>query len=190
MARPRLRPGFTLAEVLVAVALVAILASVTIPTIRGRMRDGYEDSIVQEFDDLSSAITAYQQDVGKYPPTLDYLTALPSGATDFCGNNLTARQIANWRGPYVSRAISSINYLIGQEDTVNVIIGSGTVSSLSGGSQSSLTIMIDGPDQTTANDIDLKIDGRPDAVNGTLSWQTRGVGTRLYYNIPIRNGAC
>lgn len=193
MRKVRDRLGFTLAEVLVSVALIAVLASVTIPTIRGRLRDGYEDAIVQEFDDLASAITAYQQNVGKYPPTLDYLTALPTtpfSPTDFCGNNLTARQISNWRGPYVARAISNVNYSIGQDATVEVALGSGTVTSLNNGSQPSITIIVDGPDQTTANDIDIKIDGSADAVNGTLTWQASGSGTRIFYNIPIRKGAC
>ena len=193
MGALRVRRGFTLAEVLVSVALVAVLASVTIPTIRGRLRDGYEDAIIQEFDNLASGIIAYQQNVGKYPPSLDYLTSLPSTPftpKDFCNNALTARQISNWRGPYVNRAISNVNYSVGQDATVEVALGSGTVTSLNNGSQQSITIIIDGPDQTTANDIDIKIDGSADAVNGTLTWQASGSGTRLFYNIPIRKNAC
>lgn len=186
----RARAAFTLAEVLVSVALVAILASVTVPTIRGRMHDGYEDAIVQEFDDLSSAIIAYQQNVGKYPASIDYLTALPSGATDYCGNALTSAQIANWRGPYIVRTISGSNYVLGQDDTVENFIATGTVTTTSGGSTKALEILIDGPDQATAQDIDVKIDGTSDASNGTLAWQTRGSGTRLLYRIPVRNGAC
>lgn len=191
MRLARARAAFTLAEVLVAVALVAVLASVTIPTIRGRLREGEEDAIVQEFDDLSSAIIAYQQNVGKYPPSLDYLMALPSsGATDFCGNNLTTTQKNNWRGPYISRTINGGTYVIGQQDTVEDIIASSTVTSFNGGSQNAIALLIDGPDQTSANNVDLKVDGVADPVNGTLTWQTRGSGTRLFFNIPIRNGAC
>ncbi len=186
----RSRSAFTLAEVLVSVALISILASVTIPTIRGRMRDGYNDAVVQEFDDLSSAIIAYQQNVGKYPASLDYLTALPSGATDYCGNALTNAQVANWHGPYIARTISGSNYVIGEDDTVEDIIATGSIATTSGGSTKALELLLDGADQTTANDVDLKIDGTSDASNGTLTWQTRGAGTRIFFKIPIRNGAC
>src|SRR4029077_6340677 len=92
----RSKRGFTLAEVMVAIALIAILAAVMIPTIRGRMQDAYEDAIVEAFTNLTAAVQAYRQDVGKYPPALDYLSALRVSPVDRCGVTLSASAQANW----------------------------------------------------------------------------------------------
>ena len=184
----RARRGFTLAEVLVSVALLAILASVTYPTIRGRIRDGYTAAIVQEFGDIATAISAYRQNVGKYPPSLDYLVTLPGTPKDFCAVDLSATAQANWRGPYLNRVISSSlpNYwLVGNDDTVQVTLGSTT-----GTGVQLIEIFIDGADQATANDVDRAIDGQANPSDGTLQWIVRGNGTRMQYMIPTKLGAC
>ena len=87
---PRMRRGFTLAEIMVAMALIAVLAAVLIPTVRGRLQDSYEDALVEEYANLASAIQAYRQDVGKYPPRLDYLSALPASPVDRCNVALSS----------------------------------------------------------------------------------------------------
>lgn len=181
----RSRRGFTLAEVLVAFALIAVLAAMVVPTVRGRLQDGYEDALVQEFSSLASAITAYRQDVGKYPPKLDYLTALPSGATDFCGRLLTPADSVKWRGPYVSRIISPTpNYTVAQKDSVQDQL------SRPGANNAVIQIVINGADTTTAHDVDLKVDGTVNKTSGTLVWGVSGSGTTMSYSIPTRPNAC
>jgi prepilin-type N-terminal cleavage/methylation domain-containing protein len=180
------RRAFTLAEVLVSVALVAILAAVVIPTIRGRLREGYSAAIVAEFQDIGSALSAYRQNVGKYPQSLDYLFALPTVTPkDFCNINLPTSAINSWRGPYLNRAITAAgpnNYwLVGNDDTVEVVMGSTTVNNVQ-----LIELFIDGPDLQTAQDVDTKLDGIPDAANGSLQYIARGNGYRLEYMIPSR----
>ena len=178
------RAAFTLAEVLVAVAIVAILSAVILPTIQGRLREGYEDAIVQEFDNISSAVIAYRQDVGKYPPRLDYLTALPASPTDACGNGLTAAQQAKWHGPYISRTIpAATNYVIAQKDTMFDALNTAY-------SASAITVELHGADTLTDHNVDLKIDGQ--AVNnaGGLQWAANGTSTKMYFLIPRKANAC
>ena len=182
-ARPR--RGFTLAEVLVAFALIAVLAAVVVPTVRGRLQDGYEDALVQELASLASAVTAYRQDVGKYPPRLDYLTVLPANPTDFCGRALRGADTLKWRGPYVSRIIStSATYTVAQKDSVRDLltrpVGNGAI----------IQIAINGADTTTARNVDLKIDGSADRTTGTLLWSVNGDATVMQYAIPTKPGAC
>ncbi|MGH7619579.1 MAG: type II secretion system protein [Gemmatimonadaceae bacterium] len=182
----RSRRGFTLAEVLVAFTLIAVLAAVVVPTVRGRLQDGYEDALVQEYTSLASAITAYRQDLGKYPPQLDYLTALPAAPTDFCGRALTAADAAKWRGPYVSRIITtSPNYVVAQGDSVQDLL------TRPGGNNAVIQVVIIGADTTTAHNIDLKVDGATNRTAGTLQWSTTGGGgTSMTYSIPTRPSGC
>jgi prepilin-type N-terminal cleavage/methylation domain-containing protein len=178
------RPAFTLAEVLVSIALVAILTAIVIPTVQGRLQDGYEDAIVQEFDNISSAVIAYRQDVGKFPPQLRYLSALPTSPTDACGNALTTTQQNNWHGPYITRTIPAVTgYVIAQKDTVFNVLNTSY-------STTAITVELHGADTLTAHDVDLKIDGQ--AINnvGGLQGAVNGTATIIYFLIPRKSGAC
>jgi prepilin-type N-terminal cleavage/methylation domain-containing protein len=186
----RMRRGFTLAEVLVAVALIAALAAVTVPTIRGRMQDAYEDSLISEFETMSSGIQAYKQDVGRYPARLDYLFVLPSGVNpsptapkDRCGNFLTATQIANWRGPYITRSLQSAaaSFVVAGKDTMLT-----TFTTATGG----FKMKIFGPDLQTAGDVDVKVDGTADQLNGTIQYSANGTDYGVEYLVPSKSGAC
>lgn len=187
--RARARRGFTLAEVIVAFTLIAVLAAVIIPTVAGRLQDGYENSIVSEFENLSTAVMAYRQDVGKYPPKLSYLSALPSGAVDHCSVPLSATAIANWRGPYVSRFISptigaGVAYTFANKDTV-----SDTLIKTSG--PNGFIIQMIGPDSRTAINVDEKIDGSNNNGAGVLQWVgTARTDVILEFIVPSAAGAC
>lgn len=181
----RTRHGFTLVEVLIAFTLIAVLAAVVMPTIRGRLQDGYEDALVQEFSSLASGINAYRQDIGHYPPQLDYLTALPASANDFCGRDLSTADVGKWRGPYVSRTITTAaSYTVFQKDSVQDLLNRPA------GNQSIIQIVINGADTATARSVDLKIDGAVNKTSGTLLWSVNGNATIMSYSIPTRSGAC
>jgi prepilin-type N-terminal cleavage/methylation domain-containing protein len=175
------RSGFTLPEVLTSLALIGVLASVVVPTVRGRMADGYENAVIQEFQSLSSAITAYRQDVGHYPPSLDYLSALPANPRDFCAHALGANDIAKWNGPYTSRTITS-TYTIGQRDAVQVALQRPAATTIG--------VQISGADTSTAHSVDYKIDGIDASTAGTLRYTSSNGTTVMTYIIPTRAGAC
>lgn len=178
--------GFTLAEVMVAIALIAILAAVMVPTIRGRMQDAYEDAIVEEFTNLTAAVQAYRQDVGKYPPALDYLSALRATPLDRCGVTLGATAQANWRGPYVSRLIPNTAwYVFAQKDTVLDVLTLNTAVAPVG-----IFIRIEGPDTLTAHNVDLKLDGSLNPNAGQVRWTATGTDVFIDYIIPTKAGAC
>jgi prepilin-type N-terminal cleavage/methylation domain-containing protein len=190
LKRNRKRHGFTLAEVLVAFALVAILAAVLVPTVRGRMQDSYENALIAEFDNIASAVTAYRQDVGHYPPDIDYLFQMrTSSPTDRCGVALSANAKANWRGPYITRAVLStaLAYVFAQKDTV-------WDSLFVAGSPVGIYIKVNGPDTVTAHNVDVKIDGVANATTGALQWSTNTAGANtdaiIQYIIPTRSGTC
>lgn len=191
IARPP-RRGFTLAEVLVSVAMVAILAAVVVPTMRSKLQDSYEDAIISEFNNIESAVAAYRQDVGKYPPDIDYLYALRavSGTlpSDRCNTQLTATARANWRGPYITRPIStSANYIFASRDTVRDSLFTETITT-------GLGIHLNGADTLTAHNVDVKIDGIANANTGRLLWSTNssasGTDVTITYVMPMKSGTC
>src|SRR3954470_16813671 len=100
--KSRMRAGLTLIEVVVSIMLVAVLTGITIPAVRGRMRDASSSAVVSEYTTLEAGLRAYRQDVGRMPPDLSYLYALPASPTDWCATprSLPATLQAKWHGPY------------------------------------------------------------------------------------------
>jgi general secretion pathway protein G len=201
MKKSRRRSAFTLVEVVVAVLLVGALAAVTIPTIRARMQEGYEDSIAGEFSTIQSALIAYRQDVGKYPPTLNYLTALPASPVDFCNVPLSATAQANWRGPYVTRVIplGFLTYGVSQNDQVFYRLGPTTgVSPVIGDANATfIYIQIDGGDFTTVANLDFRFDGTPPSSAslagnnlGSFQYLPNGNIWTMKFYLPKRQGTC
>jgi type IV pilus assembly protein PilA len=74
--------GFTLLEVLVVCALLAILVSVAIPTLFGESRKARGLSEVQPiFNDLRTRMETYIQETALYPPTIGEGTLHPTTPT-------------------------------------------------------------------------------------------------------------
>ncbi|HLZ10124.1 MAG TPA: type II secretion system protein, partial [Chloroflexota bacterium] len=186
------RRGFTLVEVIVTMLILAALAAVTYPTIKARLTDGYENSLINELDNLASAVMSYRENVGHYPRRLDYLTSLQTGSTDICGNTLSAAESSGYRGPYITRNLLNTTtfYIFGNKDTISDTLRRVT-GALVGTTGDYLAIVVRGPDTTSAIDIDLKVDGVKDSSNGAIRW-TQGTDSlhSLRFAIPIKSGAC
>jgi len=179
--------GFTLAEILVALAIVALLTAVIIPTVGGSLRQSQASAIADELTNLTTAITAYRQNVLKYPNKLDLLTNTPVAGTslDICGVAMLAANVSKWQGPYLARPITTgTDFPIG-DATVNdqlvrnppgVQAGVGT-----------LQIKMDLVDTVAAVALEAQFDGNADFTTGSILWNRTnpGVGT-LTYLIPIR----
>ncbi|KIX85446.1 type II secretion system major pseudopilin GspG [Vermiphilus pyriformis] len=85
------RPGFSLAEILIAVAIMAILSAIAIPTFlsyQNRARKTNASATVQA---IKTAIQSYNTDTGAWPTTLTDLVRKPA-------DEKAARR---WQGPYL-----------------------------------------------------------------------------------------
>ena len=77
------RLGFTLVELLVVMAIIAILVSIATPRYFNSVEKSKEVVLKQDLSTLRDAIDKYYGDTGKYPDTLDdlvtkkYLRKLP-----------------------------------------------------------------------------------------------------------------
>lgn len=97
MRRARPQNGFTLIEVMVVVAILAILAALIVPKVIGRPDEARIVAAKQDIATLMQALKLYRLDNNRYPTTEQGLAALVSVPS-------TAPVPANWKpGGYLER---------------------------------------------------------------------------------------
>ena len=77
------RNGFTLVELMVVLAVIALLLSVVVPDYMGKMRRAEEAVLQENLALMRDSLDKHYADTGRYPATLDelvskhYLRAIP-----------------------------------------------------------------------------------------------------------------
>ena len=87
--------GFTLAEIMLVVAILGILVSVVLPRMTGRTKEARTQAARLQIENLSMALDAFEYDCGRYPSSSEGLEALrqaPAG-------------VRNWKGAYLKKSI-------------------------------------------------------------------------------------
>jgi type IV pilus assembly protein PilE len=100
------RFGFTLAEVLVTIAIIAIMAAVLLPALNNQLSKGDTSRIASDLTNLQSGVQAFVSDIRQYPSTTDQLVNSLSG-TDINSVAFQSSAITAWKGPYLSRDVLS-----------------------------------------------------------------------------------
>lgn len=95
---PRSRRGFTLVEMLVIIAVIAVLAAVVAPEIFRNVSDARAGSARQQIEIFATALDAYRLDNHRYPTTEQGLAALRVEPA-------VGERPPRWRGPYLRRAV-------------------------------------------------------------------------------------
>lgn len=102
------RQGFTLIEILVVVAIIALLASMVIIGLRGAQARGRDARRISDLKQVQTGLELYYSSNGKYPDTLDQATLVnyqvPQLPTDpstrqlysYCANNPTNQGYTLW----------------------------------------------------------------------------------------------
>ncbi len=99
------KAGFTLMEVVVVVAILALLAGVVVPVFSSVQQDGQASKILAVADTMKKAADKHYADTSRlateYSPT-------PAGAyTTASSHHLSMTQTyANWRGPYLDHPLT------------------------------------------------------------------------------------
>ena len=84
--------GFTLIEILVVMAIIAMLAVMVAPNIFNQQAGAQRDAALSQISSLEAALDTYRLDVGEYPDSLAGLIENDSGR-------------AAWNGPYLRRDV-------------------------------------------------------------------------------------
>jgi prepilin-type N-terminal cleavage/methylation domain-containing protein len=167
------RSGFTLPEVLVTVAIVAVLAAIVVPTVTSQIGKGDETNIATNVTSLRTGITAFVSDVRKFPSRIQHLLVAPAGTDSSLTGDYGAAFSDRWKGPYMSGSLEAFaenaaedSVLWGLAYAVDALVdtafptGSGNVGVRLGGVT----------DNATALRIDELIDGGTGASAGSLRW--------------------
>lgn len=96
--RSRRRGGFTLIEILVVIAVIAMLAALVGPSVFQHVGTAKDATARSQIQMLGAALDAYRLDNGRYPTTAQGLDALREApAAD--------PRPSNWRGPYLRKDV-------------------------------------------------------------------------------------
>jgi general secretion pathway protein G len=86
------KSGYTLAELLVVMVILALLAAIATPIVLNQLGGARHDAAETQVDNFATALSYYRLNVGQFPDASQGLSALvsqPSGAT-------------GWNGPYLN----------------------------------------------------------------------------------------
>lgn len=181
-------------EITVALAVVLILAAVTVPSLVGYLDQMSVEAAADQLSIVRDALyrkgsSAFRQDVGANSGKLSQLarpiTKNNPAFLDSCGGQFSNKEAKNWNGPYVNFDIDPVS---GMATPIGVATDAVTRVPPSGAG--SLRIDFDGNVQLTqAEMLDQLVDGGNGSTTGIVRWllpATDGMVT-LHYFVQIDN---
>ena len=98
--------GFTLVEIVVVVAIIALLAGITIPLVADRDDDAKVATATSDVDVIAKALVAYKLDTGFWPygSSNRAPSAMPTASLSFASyyRLFEEANVKGWKGPYLN----------------------------------------------------------------------------------------
>lgn len=177
------KKGFTLPEIIVTITLIAILASVVVPTIVSQVKKGDPSRMGSDFLAVRGGAEQFLSDVRRYPASIGQLTTVISTSmSPLAGTSLSSygtAEVSRWRGPYLSKdASAALNTGFGLSFNnafeVDSLASSGTTNTAAGQKYMVLSVTAATVDTVGINDFDRQFDdGNP------LSGSIRSTSTKI-----------
>lgn len=107
--------GYTLTEMLVVIAIIALIAAVLTPALVGQLSRARVKAAALQLQTIESALETYRSDVGRLPTTdegLAVLTKEPANVEGWLGPYLRDAKAARdpWGRPFVYRETSDDSF--------------------------------------------------------------------------------
>jgi prepilin-type N-terminal cleavage/methylation domain-containing protein len=171
--------GFSIAEILVALSIIAILSAVLIPTLGGHIRRSDAGRISSDLTAMQSAIHAFAEDVHRYPGSVtDLLVAIDGSGFDVNGAPYPANLTPKWKGPYLERDPSTSLGVVGLNTSFGTLAGANAITYL----KITLTSVSFKDFQTIEDILDS---GTPSSTSSTLGVVRYSGTTLTYLAVPL-----
>jgi prepilin-type N-terminal cleavage/methylation domain-containing protein len=170
----RTKRGFSLMEILVTLAIIAVMVAVMLPALAGRIQESNSSNLSQNLKTINDALQKYRENVGYYPDQLVLLTTRPATSnTDACGATLSSTDVALWQGPYLSLNVTTNGIQSGEATIRNALTRTPTTTSSSTVMDGTLSIFADAVTTSVANDVEAAFDaGTADFGAGSIQFNS------------------
>lgn len=181
------RRGFTLAEILVALALMALLAAVLLPTVAGQILKGDAGRVVSDLQAVRGGVESFLADVhrypGKYSDMSKLITTTVATHTDILGNGYNAGMVSKWKGPYITKDTTNASIETGFGGSItNVFMQVTNTNAIP-----YLTVVVVGISGPDFDKIDEQIDGVVNRTSGLMRWVSAGgIDSTKFLAMPIQ----
>lgn len=102
--------GFSFIELIVALAIMVVIASVVTPVLLGALDRARYDATLETFEGIGEGVFNFENDIGEYPSALSQLTTRITGSQEnICGDDYSTSgnnsDVNQWDGPYLNRLV-------------------------------------------------------------------------------------
>lgn len=171
--------GLSMIEVLVALAIMAVLGAVMIPALSGKLRDSRQAAIAQTLNGLALGMAEYKKAMGRYPGQLSVLSVNPVvSTTDICGATTSLSSTALWRGPYISREFATTGMPMGDGRVLPGVRRLPTTVTSTPPVIAYALIDVTGVETSIATDLEAAFDGIASNTGGTIRYTSSSIAAQ------------